>query len=111
MLFLRNKKLYSIFKKINILLQNDDIYKIDQKRAWCLLFDKENGIEPRNARHLRNVGMPWSFNFTYTVWDVQEVNDREQTMTLDLYLKKNWIKPKLVMNLTSVSDGILTSTS
>ena len=76
--------------------------KENLKFAMCLPLDYDNQVEPWKYRHLTNLTLPWYYDYGYTIHDVQEVNDKEQTLSLDIYFKLNWIDPRIQVNITSV---------
>ena len=76
--------------------------KENLKFAMCLPLDYDNRVEPWKYRHLANLTLPWNYHYGYSIHDVQEVNDKKQTVSLDMYLKLNWIDPRIQVNITSI---------
>ena len=87
----RDNKLYTLLERQVNLLSSNHKYtcKEDHDFAWCKPQDYNRNIEPWKYRHLTNFTMPWYYYFEYYILDVQRVDDEEQTITVDMYLKKN----------------------
>ena len=68
---------------------------------WCLPKDYNKEIAPWNFRHLTNSPLPWFLFFEYLIFDIQEINDKKQTVTLEMYSKVKWLEPRIAVNVTS----------
>ena len=65
---------------------------------WCIPSSYNKETEPWNHRHLSNLSLPWNFNMSFFIFDVQEVNDRKQTIKLSMYFVIKWLEPRLNIN-------------
>ena len=96
-----NNKPHPMLQKITSSSNTHSTCKKDQDFAWCmpLNYIKENG--PWEYRHLSNLTLPWYFFLVFYIFDVQEVNDKKQTITLDMYFEIKWFEPRVELNVTS----------
>ena len=84
--------------------QNLDHHKICNRNiqyAWCIPSDYDKDIEPWKYRNGINGTLPWKYEFNFHIFDVQEVDDRHQSLTLDMYFDMRWFEPRLMLNITS----------
>ena len=68
---------------------------------WCLPKNYNKEIPPWNFLELTNLTLPWFLFFDFLIFDIQEVNDRKQTVTLEMYSKIKWYEPRIFVNVTS----------
>lgn len=87
--------------KHNLQFKSSHACDTDQNFAWCLPADYDNEVEPWKYRRLINLELPWYYYFEYDINDIQEVNDKEQTITLDMYWSINWFEPRLKIDLNT----------
>jgi hypothetical protein len=66
--------------------------------SWCIPSNLNTEIVPWNYRNLVNAPLPWQYQFTFNILDVEEVNDRMQTVTLAMYFRIKWLEPRLEIN-------------
>ena len=75
--------------------------RTDQDFAYCINAEYDKNIGPWRFRHLTNSSLPWYFNYHFTIFDVLEVDDNKQTVSMDMYVKIKWIEPRLRINASS----------
>ena len=69
--------------------------------AWCLPKDYNDKIPPWKFRKLTNLTLPWLYFFDFHIFDIHEVDDQAQTVTLEMFFKIKWYEPRIVVNDTS----------
>ena len=90
-----------IFQKQKPTFHSRHIRETEKKLPWCFPVEYDNEVEPWKYRHLINFDLPWYYNFEYDISDIQEVNDKEQTITLDMYWSIYWREPRLKIDLNT----------
>ena len=81
--------------------RHDNTCKPNSTFAWCLPSEYDKKVEPWRYRHMTNSTMPWHYYFNFFVFEVEEVNDKKQTITLDMYFIIKWSEPRLHVNFSS----------
>lgn len=99
-----DNKTYCVQKKAQPFIKLDITCKQNKPSVWCLPFDYDKKIEPWKYRHISSSSMPWNYYFDFYIYEVQEVNDKRQTITLDMYFIIKWFEPRLEINLNSSHD-------
>ena len=79
----------------------DHICKKESSSTWCIPFDYDKDVEPWKYRSLTNTTLPWYYHFHFHIFDVQEVNDMQQTIMIDMYFDIRWLEPRLMINPTA----------
>ena len=57
----------------------------NKKIPWCIPDDYQKYVEPWNYHEANNLSLPWKYEFTFDIFDIQEINDRKQTVTIIKY--------------------------
>ena len=97
-----NNKLQQLEDLTGYLNKNEYTCEKNRSFIWCLPFDYNNEQEPWRHRHITNTSVPWNYHFELSIFDVQEVNDRKQTITLNMYFAIKWFEPRMVINENAV---------
>ena len=63
--------------------------------VWCIPSSYNKETEPWDHRHLTNSTLPWNFNMSFFIFDVQKVDDQTQTIKLSMYFVVKWLEPRL----------------
>ena len=98
------KKDNELYSEIDIFSTNSEhslICKKDRDFARCINPEYEKDIGPWRYRHLTNLTLPWYLHYYFTIFDVLEVDDQKQTISLDMYMKIKWLEPRLSINTSS----------
>ena len=66
--------------------------------VWCVPSTYNNKAGPWQYRHITNSSLPWNYFFYFYIFEVKEVNDKKQTVTLQMYFGTTWFEPRLVIN-------------
>ena len=98
-----NNKQSSMIETIGRNIESSGTCKKNQNFAWCIPPDYNKEYGPWEYRGLRNLTLPWYYYLGYYIFDVQEVNDKKQTVTLDMYFKIKWFEPRIKINASSSS--------
>ena len=72
---------------------NTHICKEGRQMPWCIPEDFNPEVEPWKLVS----NLPWKYQFTFDILDIQEVDDRKQTITIMMYLRIKWFEPRLVI--------------
>ena len=78
--------------------------KKNQPFVWCLPPDYNKNVQPWKYRSLTNSTMPWNYDFSFKVFDVQEIHEFDRTLQIDLYFGIFWEEPRLQINATAVDE-------
>ena len=73
----------------------------DISYSWCIPSNYDNNIEPWKYRANTNTTLPWNYHFEFSILDVKAINDLAQTITIMMYLRMNWLEPRLEINESS----------
>ena len=100
-----NKDLLDFIHDRRIILKPNDDKSCHQNQStpWCFPRDYDKDVEPWKFRDLINRPMPWFYNLSYKVFDLREVDDQKQTLSLDLNLKLKWYEPRIEINFTDAA--------
>ena len=96
---LYNKRQDSIESTSN--LKNNNVCRNNQTFVWCIPFGYNNREEPWRYRSIINASFPWNYHFKFHIFDVQEVNDKKQTVGINMYFGIKWLEPRLLINETA----------
>ena len=69
--------------------------------AYCLPEDYNKDVGPWHAGKSKTLSLPWIYFFEFFIFDIHEVNDQTQTVTLEMYSKIKWYDPRVVINANS----------
>ena len=69
--------------------------------AYCLPEDYNKDVGPWHARKPKTLSLPWIYFFEFFIFDIHEVNDQTQTVTLEMYSKIKWYDPRVVLDANS----------
>ena len=118
------QKKYALDNNINQLHDSVDelreihLCKENKFSAWCIPKNFNTEIEPWKFRGLTNSSLPWKYHFTFNIIEVQEVNDKMQTVSIVMYFRIKWLEPRLTIeknhsewNETTWVDGSLSYSS
>ena len=118
------QKKYALDKNIDQLhdsvveLRDIHVCKENEFPAWCIPKHFNTEIEPWKFRGLTNSSLPWKYHFTFNIIEVEEVNDKMQTVSIVMYFRIKWMEPRLVIeknnsewNETTWKDGSLSYSS
>ena len=72
-----------------------------QISVWCIDRTYNNREEPWRYKDRVNADFPWIYKFKFYIFDVQEVDDEKQTISISMYFRITWLEPRLVINETS----------
>ena len=99
---LANEELSTEVDKIIDELSNNEKIRCNDNlpTSWCLPRDYDKQEEPWKYRNLIGMPMPWFYYLNYKVFDLREVNDKEQTISMDLNVKMKWYEPRIEINFT-----------
>ena len=78
--------------------QNSHKCSNDKIMSWCIPDEYDREIEPWKYRTLTNSTLPWNYHFKFHIYDIQEVDDKKQTISLNMYFRIKWMEPRLVIN-------------
>ena len=70
----------------------------EEVMSWCIPDEYDKEIEPWKYRSLTNSTLPWNYHFKFHIYDIQEVDDQKQTISLNMYFRIKWMEPRLVIN-------------
>ena len=72
--------------------------------VWCVPLDYSNRKEPWRYKDIISppAEFPWYYHFKFTIFDVEEVNDKDQTVRLSMYFNVRWLEPRIVINESAV---------
>ena len=98
---LQNNNVAKKLKQFSPNLDSNQICSTKNLYVWCIPFDYNKDIEPWKYRAMTNSTLPWYYEFYFHIFDIQEVNDLQQTITLDLYFDTRWFEPRLETNSTA----------
>ena len=73
----------------------------DVPHVWCIPQDYSNREEPWRYKQLMNASFPWRYKFRFQIFDIQEVNDSKQTVSISMYFIIKWLEPRIVINETA----------
>lgn len=76
--------------------------------VWCIPSDYNYEEESWNYAHITNRTFPWNYHFRFDINEVQEVNDKKQTIYLDMYFYVTWFEPRLIINETALDWAEIT---
>jgi len=68
---------------------------------WCLPSDYNQEKHPFTFHHLENKSLPWDYDFRFVIEEISNINDKEQSMTINMYFAVSWLEPRLVINETA----------
>lgn len=66
--------------------------------VWCIPKVYSNRKEPWRYRNITNSSLPWIYHFKFDIRDVQQVNDKKQTVRASMHLEISWLEPRLIIN-------------
>lgn len=69
---------------------------------WCLPSDYNQEKHPFTFHHLQNKSLPWDYDFRFVIEEISNINDKEQSMTINMYFAVSWLEPRLVINESAV---------
>ena len=72
--------------------------------VWCLPPDYNKNTQPWIYINLTNSTLPWYYDFSFKVFDVQEIHEFDRTLKIDMYFGIFWKEPRLNINLTAVDE-------
>ena len=75
--------------------ENTYMCKENKSLAWCIPIDYKKGDEPWKYRNITNSSLPWNYHFIFNILEVEEVNDKMQTVSIALYFRIKWKEPRL----------------
>lgn len=78
--------------------QNSHKCSNEKIMSWCIPDEYDREIEPWKYRTLTNSSLPWNYHFKFHIYDIQEVDDKKQTISLNMYFRIKWMEPRLVIN-------------
>ena len=83
--------------------ENKTLNSICEKEssAWCLPPDYDKSVEPWIYKHLSNASLPWILDFTFSIFEIEKVDDKERTILLKMYFIIKWLEPRLNVNLSA----------
>ena len=96
-------------KKDNSTLEKDTQFHVCKENrpfVWCLPSDYNKNVPPWRYRELANLTLPWYYNFSFEIFDVQEIHDSDRTLTIDMYFGIFWMEPRLKINMTAIEKDI-----
>ena len=78
-------------------VESSESYLCEEKISspWCIPPNLNTGREPWKYRHQTNLSLPWNYQYTFDILDVEEVNDKAQTITIVMYFRIKWMEPRL----------------
>ena len=86
----------------NSIIKNDHRCLKDEENdvphVWCIPHDYSNRDEPWRYKKLVNASFPWRYQFRFQIFDIQEVNDSKQTVSISMYFIVKWLEPRIVIN-------------
>ena len=82
-------------------VNNDIMCRENQTFVWCIPSHYNNREEPWRYRSLINASFPWTYHFKFHIFDVQEVNDKKQTIGISMYFSIKWKEPRLEIDETA----------
>ena len=65
---------------------------------WCIPTTLDTEIEPWQFKDKDNLSLPWNYHFTFNILEVEEVNDKMQTISIAMYFRIKWMEPRLEIN-------------
>ena len=71
---------------------------------WCLPPDYNKNIEPWMHHTLTNFTLPFYIDFSFNIFDVQEIHDNDRTLKIDMNFGLSWKEPRLQINITAVDE-------
>ena len=80
-------------KGISSIICNDE-----ESTAWCIPQDYNSGYEPWKYRHLSNSSLPFTYHYIFNILEVEEINDKTQTISIAYYFRIKWKEPRLVVD-------------
>ena len=65
---------------------------------WCIPTTLDTEIEPWKFKDKDNLSLPWNYNYTFNILEVEGVNDKMQTISIVMYFRIKWMEPRLEIN-------------
>ena len=66
--------------------------------VWCIPFHYSKREEPWRYKDMTNASFPWTYNFRFHIFDIQEVDDIKQTLSISMYFIIKWLEPRININ-------------
>jgi len=79
-------------------MADDDYCKPNSSYVWCLPRDYNQEKHPFTYANLINKTLPWTYDFTYFVEEITNINDKAQTISMSMYFGVSWLDPRLRIN-------------
>ena len=76
-------------------------HSIKNKRKlspWCIPTTLDTEIEPWKFKDKDNLSLPWNYHYTFNILEVEEINDKMQTISIVMYFRIKWMEPRLEIN-------------
>ena len=70
--------------------------------AWNIPSDYDSDQEPWHFRHLTNSTIPWNYHFVFSIFEIQEIDDKKRTILLNMYFIIYWLEPRIEINSTAM---------
>jgi hypothetical protein len=89
------------FEKSESDLNQDDHSRFCKDKVdfvWCIPPHYSKREEPWRYRYMMNATFPWTYNFRFHIFDIQEVDDMKQTLSISMYFIIKWLEPRLIIN-------------
>ena len=97
-----DKKIFSILDKNSLNSKRYHTCKNDTSFSWCIPPEYNKDVEPWKHRTLTNLTLPWYYFYEFNIFEVLEVNDKVQTMALNMYFTVKWYEPRMKINVSSI---------
>ena len=70
---------------------------------WCIPLDYNDRNEPWRYKEIIQATFPWTYEFKFFIFDIQEVDDEKQTVSLSMYFTIAWLEPRIEINETAAA--------
>ena len=77
---------------------NEEACVENKSFVWCIPKGYSSRKEAWRYRNITNTSLPWIYHFKFDIYDVQEVNDKKQTIRTSMHVEISWLEPRLIIN-------------
>ena len=74
----------------------------NQPLAWYLPSNYDHHVEPWQYKDLTNSVLPWNYHFVFSVFEIQEIDDKKRTILLNMYFILYWLEPRIEINSSAI---------
>ena len=68
---------------------------------WCLAPSFDTELEPWKFEDADSLSLPWNYHYTFNILEIEEVNDKMQTISVVMYFRVKWMEPRLNIDINN----------